>query len=111
MKCKYCEKTAIKQLVWLKNRNREPARISLPWCGCDLMTALKRFWPNPYQVVEKVDYEIAAILEEFEGFVDRFEGDVAHITLKSSKEVFWAEFSVAKLKAKGIHEHRRFKLC
>lgn len=59
-KCHYCENDAAKTLVWLKNRRQEPARIQLPWCGCDLMTALKRFWPCPYPVVEGVDYAVEA---------------------------------------------------
>lgn len=58
MKCKYCENEATKKVVWLKDRNRQPARIRVPWCGCDLMTALKRFWPNPYQIVQGVDFEV-----------------------------------------------------
>lgn len=57
-KCHYCENKATKTLVWLKNKQGMPARIKLPWCGCDLKTALKRFWPNPYQVIEGEDYEV-----------------------------------------------------
>ena len=58
MKCKYCENEATKRVVWLYDRNHRPARIVVPWCGCDLMTALKRFWPNPYQIVEGRDFEV-----------------------------------------------------
>ena len=61
MKCKYCENKAVKRVVWLKDKRGQPARISLPWCGCDLMVALTRFWPCPYQVVEGVDYEIVSL--------------------------------------------------
>ena len=47
---------------------------------------------------------------EFEGFVDRFDGDVAHITLKNSiGEKFYVECPSAKLKTAGVREHRRFK--
>lgn len=58
MKCHYCEKMSTKTLVWLKDKKQKPARIQLPWCGCDLQTALKRFWPHPYTVREGVDYEV-----------------------------------------------------
>ena len=63
VKCKYCDNEATKTLVWLKDKRRLPARIKLPWCGCDLMTALKRFWASPYQVVEGVDYEIEKLAQ------------------------------------------------
>lgn len=50
------------------------------------------------------------VLEEFEGFVDQFDGDVAHVTLKTqSGETFYGEYPAADLKAQRIHEHRRFK--
>lgn len=61
MKCKYCENTADKHVVWLYDKNHRPARIQVPWCGCDLMTALKRFWQSPYQIREGIDYEIIKI--------------------------------------------------
>lgn len=57
-KCKYCEKEAIKYIVWLLDKQQRPARIKVPWCGCDLQVALKKFWKNPYRVVEGIDYEI-----------------------------------------------------
>jgi trehalose/maltose hydrolase-like predicted phosphorylase len=59
--CKYCKNTATKTLVWLRDKNQRPARIKVPWCGCDLQLALKRFWGNPYKVVEGSDYEIEAL--------------------------------------------------
>jgi hypothetical protein len=50
------------------------------------------------------------ILEGFEGFVDQFDGDVAHVTLKTqSGETFYGEYPAADLKAQGIREHRRFQ--
>jgi hypothetical protein len=55
MKCKYCDKEAVKHLVWMKDKQQRPARIKVPWCGCDLQTALGRIW---YPVVEGVDYEV-----------------------------------------------------
>jgi hypothetical protein len=55
--CKYCDQPATQTLVWLFDRQRRPARIRVPWCGCDLMTALKRFWPNPSPVREGYHYE------------------------------------------------------
>lgn len=58
MKCHYCDKKAKQTLVWLKDKQGSPARISLPWCGCDLMAALRKIWASPYQVQEGVDYEI-----------------------------------------------------
>jgi hypothetical protein len=48
-KCHYCEEPATKNITWLKDRRQRPARITLPWCGCDLMEALKRFWISPYR--------------------------------------------------------------
>lgn len=57
-KCHYCENPASKTLVWLKDKSGADARIRLPWCGCDLMVALKRFWASPYQVREGIDYAI-----------------------------------------------------
>ncbi len=58
VKCHYCERAADRTVVWLKDKKGAPAEIRLPWCGCDLMTALKRFWPNPYQIQEGVDYKV-----------------------------------------------------
>lgn len=59
-KCQYCEGQASKTLVWLFDKQGRPANIRLPWCGCDLMTALRRFWNNPYQVREGIDYRFEA---------------------------------------------------
>lgn len=59
-KCNYCENAAKKTLVWLYDKSHQPAEIKLPWCGCDLMTALRRIWPCPYQVEEGVDYRVEA---------------------------------------------------
>jgi len=53
--------------------------------------------------------ESEKILEEFEGFVDRFDGEIAHVTLKMDEEIFIGEYSTKELKEKGIKEHRRFK--
>jgi hypothetical protein len=61
MKCKYCENEATKTLIWLFDKQHRPARIKLPWCGCDLMTALRKIWFFPYQVVEGVDYEVEKV--------------------------------------------------
>jgi hypothetical protein len=63
MKCHYCPNEATKRVIWLKDKKQQPARISLPWCGCDLMEALKRFWPSPYQIVEGVDFEVGPLDE------------------------------------------------
>ncbi len=50
------------------------------------------------------------ILEEFEGFVDKFDADVAHISLRTcSGEIFYGQYPTAELMAKGIQERRRFK--
>jgi hypothetical protein len=62
MKCKYCDNEAIKTLVWLKDKNQRQTRIQLPWCGCDLMVALTKFWKYPYLVVKGVDYEEETLL-------------------------------------------------
>jgi hypothetical protein len=57
--CKYCNREAKKLVVWLKDKYGKPAEIKLPYCGeCDLTEALKRFWDNPYTVIDGVDYRI-----------------------------------------------------
>jgi hypothetical protein len=56
--CYYCDNVANKILIWLKDKGGNPTRRELNWCGCDLQIALKRFWVNPYKVVEGVDYEV-----------------------------------------------------
>jgi len=53
---------------------------------------------------------IGKILEEFEGFLEKFDSDVAYVTLKTpSGEILHGEYPAVELKAKGIREHRRFK--
>lgn len=50
------------------------------------------------------------ILEEFQGFVDRFDGEIAHVTLTAaSGETLHGEYPVAQLAARGIGERRRFR--
>lgn len=58
--CHYCIANANKTLVWLKNKNGQPAVIRLPWCGCSLVIALKKSMgiANPYPVKEGVDYKV-----------------------------------------------------
>jgi hypothetical protein len=52
------------------------------------------------------------VLEEFEGFVDQYDGDDAHVTLKTqSGETIHGVYPASDLKAVGIREHRRFKCC
>jgi hypothetical protein len=69
----------------------------------ELVTLLRRLPSRMTRVIGNV-------LEEFEGFVDKFEGDVAHATLKTqSGETFYGEYPAAELKAQGIRERRRFK--
>lgn len=50
------------------------------------------------------------VLDEFEGFVDKIESEVAHVTLKAGDETYWAEIPMSHLNAAGILERRRFKL-
>ncbi len=59
--CRYCGTATKNRVVWLKDKQEQPARIRVPWCGCDLRQGLKLFWPNPYQVVEGVDYEVETV--------------------------------------------------
>lgn len=59
-KCHYCENDATKTVVWLYDKYKDPSEIKLPWCGCDLTKALRRFWSSPYPVVEGVDYRVEA---------------------------------------------------
>ncbi|HWL08246.1 MAG TPA: hypothetical protein VNQ76_07575 [Planctomicrobium sp.] len=50
------------------------------------------------------------VLEEFEGFVEKFEGGVAHVTLKTQTgETLYGEYPAVELKTNGIRERRRFK--
>jgi hypothetical protein len=85
--------------------------------------------PGSFQQKEEMEYELivelvtflrrlrsrmtrisGTVLEEFEGFVDKFDGGVAHVTLKTeSGETFYGEYPAAELKAQGIRERRRFK--
>lgn len=58
VKCHYCDRKATKTLVWLYDKSHRPCRIRLPWCGCDLMAALRKIWARPYQIEEGIDYEI-----------------------------------------------------
>ncbi len=58
VKCHYCDNQATQSVIWLLDKRGRPARIKLPWCGCDLMVAIQRFWAHPYQIVEGVDYRI-----------------------------------------------------
>ncbi len=46
--------------------------------------------------------ESEKILEEFEGFVDRFDGEIAHVTLKIDEEVFIGEYLTKELKEKVL---------
>lgn len=47
--------------------------------------------------------------EEFLGFTEKFDGDVAYITLTNDVETFEGECAVSELVEKGIHERRGFK--
>lgn len=51
------------------------------------------------------------VLEEFEGVLDKIEGDVAHVTLTSklNGEVLLGEFTAAEMSAAGIRQGRRFE--
>lgn len=58
----------------------------------------------------RLSAETRTVLEEFEGFVDQIDGEVAYITLTpTSGEPLYGEYPAAELRAKGIHERRRFK--
>jgi len=50
------------------------------------------------------------IVEEFDGFVDSFEGETAHVTLTSklNQEVMHVGLKVSELKEKGIDEYCHF---
>ncbi len=69
----------------------------------ELVTLLRRVRSRMTRVAGNV-------LEEFEGFLDKFDGDVAHVTLTTgSGETFYGEYPAAELKAHGVRERRRFK--
>jgi len=61
--CHYCDNTADRRLVWLKDKQGKPARIEVLWCGCDLQVALQRIYPRPHHVREGVDYEVTSLEE------------------------------------------------
>jgi hypothetical protein len=61
--CRYCDNPPTKGLVWLKDKYGQPVRITVLWCGCDLQTALKKFWSNPYTVREGIDYEVVELTD------------------------------------------------
>jgi hypothetical protein len=63
MKCKYCDNPATKTLVWLFDKNRRPTKIRLPWCGCDLMVALRKIWSNASPVTEGYHYAVEELKE------------------------------------------------
>jgi hypothetical protein len=56
-------------------------------------------------------YEFSGdILEAFDGFVDKIDGEIAYVTLKTgSGELLWIECPVTQLQNAGIRERRRFK--
>ena len=52
------------------------------------------------------------VLERFQGFVEKVEGDWAHITLTTEKgEELAGTYPASELAAKGIHERDRFLLA
>ncbi len=82
---------------------------------------LQQTWGRIQQIGEK-EYEMLVewlktplaesrtVLEEFFGFVDQIDGDVAYVTLTTrSGEQLYGEYPASELKASGIHERRRFK--
>src|SRR5689334_3980939 len=72
-KCYYCDNPAIKRVVWLKDKRQQPAEIKLPWCGCSLMDALKRYWPMPYQIVEGEDFRIEELTSPISSLRERLQ--------------------------------------
>jgi hypothetical protein len=58
----------------------------------------------------RLSAETRTVLEEFVGFVDQIDADVAYITLKpQTGEALNGEYPAAELNAKGIYERRYFK--
>lgn len=113
MKCCYCENEATKTLTWLKDRRQQPARIKVMWCGCDLMVALRRFWPNPYQVIEGRDYEVACdipnattreALKEADALirVTELEDAIRYVVTQKFDDVCWLDVYVMLGKLVGI---------
>ncbi len=63
------------------------------------------------RVLEKSPASIlpTARVEEFDGFVDQIEGDVAQVTLQAKTgEILYGEYPAADLLVLGIRERRRF---
>ena len=55
--CHYCPNKATQNVVWLRDKEGQPARIVLPHCGCDLGKALQRLFPSSYRIRLGFDYE------------------------------------------------------
>lgn len=50
------------------------------------------------------------ILEEFEGILEKIDGDTAYVTLKAPDgEILWGEYPAEEMQKLGIRERRRFK--
>ena len=51
-----------------------------------------------------------ALLEEFEGFVEQIDGNLAYVTLKDKAgQTLYGEYPASELETLGIHERRRFR--
>jgi hypothetical protein len=68
------------------------------------------------EIVTRLGFALAEdgkkqVLEEFEGVLDKIEGDIAHVTLTSklNSEVLLGEFTAAEMSAAGIRQGRRFE--
>lgn len=77
--CHYCSNRAKQNVVWLKDKRGKPARIILPHCGCDLMEAIRQFWPDPYPIQRGIDYEIEPLPEDMHHKVS---GDGLTVTIQ-----------------------------
>ena len=103
MKCHYCDNEATKTLVWLKDKRGQPAEIKVQWCGCDLMTVLKRLWANPYPVREGVDYRIEGEVPKRYTVYEWHLGNKVVAEGLTVDQVMELEYSYVKFnKAKGI---------
>ncbi len=96
MLCHYCTKPATQNIVWLKNKQGEAARIMLPHCGCDILTALRKYWPSPNPIKSGVDYVIESLTPIF----PRVTGN--GITVDVELSMGGGVFSMPKLAAREL---------
>ncbi len=103
--CHYCSQNATQNVVWLRNKSGDPARVVLPHCGCDLMAALRKLWPNPYRIRLGEDYIIEPLPENLHHTVS---GDGLSVTVNLLRsDGTWVNATLPKLAARKLAQDIR----